>query len=102
MAAETCADHALLLERLGHLAETLESNTKTSGKLLEKLERVSTENSRASVELEHIKEKVQDLKTADSEQWSAINSLRAKVYIGVGLALAASTGATLLAAWISK
>jgi hypothetical protein len=100
MAADICADHALLLERLDHLTKSLDTNTETSNKLLERLEKVSTENSKAAVELEHVKADIARLDKADSDQWSAINGLRAKVYIGVGLALAGSSAITLLAGWI--
>lgn len=115
--ADTCNEHGLLLEQLKHVTKSLDANTATSNRLIEKLERVATDNSRSAVELDHVKETVADLKAdlkdlenemkaADGDQWTAINALRAKVFTGAGLVLAGSVaisvGGALLAALIGK
>ena len=100
--AEQCAQHPVLIQRLDHLATSLDDNTRAVRELLDKSNAAEKDTTRHDVEVANIKSDLAELKAADGDQWSAINSLRAKVYIGVGLALAGSTLATLFAGLVGK
>lgn len=124
MVAGPCTEHALFIERIENLTKSLDANTATSNRLLEKLDRVASENDRAAVEMAHMKATITelkaeikgletelrgavkaaeaDMKSGDADQWTEINKLRAKVYIGVGLALALSAAITLFAPLVGK
>jgi len=97
---EHCAQHPVLIQRLDHLATALDANTATSNRLLERLNAVATDSGVAAAEVAHLKADMARLDRADGDQWGAINALRAKVYTGVGLALAGSAAVSLVAAWI--
>lgn len=115
--ADTCGEHGLLLEQLKHLTKSLDANTTTSNRLIERLERIATENGLAALELDHVKSVLAEakadlkelesaVKVADGEKWEAINAIRAKLYIGVGLAMGGSivisAAVAIIAAFIGK
>lgn len=118
MSAGPCTEHGLLLERIENLTKALDANTYTSNRLLEKLDRVASENDRAAVEMDHLKQAVvelkaelkeqeiefkaaikaleTDMKAGDNNQWDAINKLKVIAYGALGLAVAIQALAPLL------
>jgi len=105
--AEQCSSHdacfAGVAQQVAAIRDILQQTTRdwdrrmneNAGKLnrlLERSEQWMLHTSTALNEIAALKQDIAEIKDVQRQQWEAINALRRTVYVGVGVALAVSTG----------